>query len=208
MLLGLLFDSPVFVTNFGNDLGNIELDATLDENHEWVAEVTTNPVEEGAPISDHVIEQSDRVTLRGFISNNPIASGFLIPQISTVQDVFNLLYDLIKLKEPVTVYTKLKVYTDMVLTRVTPGRNAGVGDALEFDAEFIHIRKVATQTVDVPKGVSAKKEAKTPASVGRKAEPAKDAGKKQAETVNLSGTAATTSGAVRKPSSTLSRIFQ
>jgi hypothetical protein len=184
MLLGLLFDSPVFITKFGNSLGNIELDANLEENHEWVAEATSNPVEEGAPITDHVIEQSDKIRIHGFISNNPVTSGFLVSQISNVQDVFNLLYDLIKLKEPITVYTKLKVYTDMILTHVSVPKAPGVGDAVEFDAEFIHIRKVATQTVDVPKGVSAKKDAKTPAAVGRKAEPAKDAGKKQATTVD------------------------
>jgi hypothetical protein len=194
-MLGLLFDSPVFITKFGNSLGNIELDANLEENHEWVAEATSNPVETGAPITDHVIEQSDKIRIHGFVSNNPITSSFFTAQISKVQDVFNLLYDLIKLKEPITVYTKYKTYTDMVLTHVNIPKAPQVGDAVEFDAEFMHIRKVATQTADVPKGISAKKTGKSTAALGKKAEPTKDAGNKQGQTTTP------------KPSSTLSRIF-
>jgi hypothetical protein len=194
-MIGLYFGGQWFQTAFGNLYGNIELDAALDENHEWSAEATSNPVEVGAPVTDHVIDQSDKLKIRGFVTDTPLTSSPSLPQISRSQDVVDLLYELIKLKEPMTVYTKHKIYDDMVLTNVTIPRAAGVGEAIEFSAEFINIRKVATQMVDVPDGINPKKDKKADAATGKKTEPQKDGGKKQAQTVE-------------KPSSTLSRVLK
>ena len=212
-MIGLFFGGQWFQTAFGNQYGNIELDAALDENHEWSAEATSNPVEEGAPVTDHVIEQSDKLKIKGFVTDTPLTASQSVGQISRSQEVFDLLYKLIKLKEPMTVYTKHKIYDDMVMTNVTIPRAAGVGAAIEFSAEFINIRKVATQMVDVPDGISPKKEAKAGGAKGstaKKAEPKKNGGKKQVQTVQKS----TTSGGkgqattAQKPSSTLGRILK
>lgn len=219
-MIGLYFGGQWFQTAFGNLYGNIELDAVLDENHEWSAEATSNPVEVGAPITDHVIDQSDKLKLRGFVTDAPLnlsqsISGFFNSGSTgnRTQGVFDLLHQLLKLKEPMTVYTKHRIYEDMVLTNVTIPRSAGVGEAIEFSAEFINIRKVATQMVDVPDGISPKKEAKAGGAKGstaKKAEPKKNGGKKQVETVQKS----TTSGGkgqattAQKPSSTLARILK
>lgn len=200
-MLGLFFGGKTFKTGFENSLGNIELDANLEEGHEWSAEVTTNPVEFGSPVADHIIEQPDRIKIRGFVTDSPLNASAsilglfnLTPVENKTQPVFDLLNALIKSKEVITVYTKYQIYTDMVLTSVTIPRAPNVGEAIEFTAEFIHIRKVSTQMVDVPPGINQKKEAKSNKALGRKTDPSKNAGKKQPETVT-------------KPSSTLSRIF-
>lgn len=201
-MIGLYFGGQWFQTAFGNQYGNIELDATLDEGHEWSAEATSNPVEEGAPVSDHVIEQSDKLKIKGFVSDTPIVLSQSVSGVvnggevgNRTQAVFDLLHQLIKAKEVVTVYTKHAIYDNMVLTNVNIPRAPGQGEAIEFVAEFINIRKVATQMVDVPPGISAKKDKKGDAATGKKAEPQKDGGKKQAQIVE-------------KPSSTLSRVFK
>ena len=201
-MIGLYFGGQWFQTAFGNQYGNIELDAALDENHEWSAEATGNPVEEGAPVADHVIEQSDKLKIRGFVTDTPLTISQSVQGIvnsgqvgNRTQAVFDLLHQLIKLKEPMTVYTKHKIYDEMILTNVNIPRTAGVGEAIEFSAEFINIRKVATQMVDVPDGINPKKDKKADAATGKKTEPQKDGGKKQPETVT-------------KPSSTLSRVLK
>ena len=193
-MLGLFFGGQKFQSMFGNQYGNIELDAVLDENHEWSADVTSNPVEDGAPVTDHVIEQADKLTIRGVVTDAPLnASSSILGFIgggsadNKTQTVFDLLDTLIKKREVLTVYTKHKTYSDMVLTNVTIPRSASVGEAIEFRAEFIHIRKVATQTVDVPAGVSAKPEAKAGGAggaVSKKASATKATGKKQATQAN------------------------
>ena len=193
-MLGLFFGGQKFQSMFGNQYGNIELDAMLDESHEWSAEATSNPVEEGAPVTDHVIEQADKLTIRGIVTDAPLnASSSILGFIgggsadNKTQSVFDLLNTLIKKREVLTVYTKHKTYDDMVLTSVTIPRSASVGEAVEFRAEFIHIRKVATQTVDVPDGVSAKPEAKAGGAggaVSKKASATKASGKKQATKAN------------------------
>lgn len=204
-MIGLYFGGQWFQTAFGNLYGNIELDAVLDENHEWSAEATSNPVEVGAPVTDHVIDQSDKLKIRGFVTDTPLNLSQSVSELvnsgnvgNRTQAVFGLLHQLIKLKEPMTVYTKHRIYDDMVMTNVTIPRSAGVGEAIEFSAEFINIRKVATQMVDVPDGISPKKDAKAGGASGstaRKAEPTKDAGRRQPATV-------------QRPSSTLSRVFE
>ena len=193
-MLGLFFGGQKFQSTFGNQYGNIELDAMLDESHEWSAEATSNPVEEGAPVTDHVIEQADKLSIRGVVTDAPLnASSSILGFIgggsadNKTQSVFDLLNTLIKKREVLTVYTKHKTYDDMVLISVTIPRSASVGEAVEFRAEFIHIRKVATQTVDVPDGVSAKPGAKAGGAggaVSKKASATKASGKKQATKAN------------------------
>lgn len=198
-MIGLYFGGQWFQTTFGNSYGNIELDAVLDESHDWQADATMNPVEEGLPVTDHIIEQPDKLKIRGFVTETPLVASESVRGAKSVpwaesitQPVFDLLRELIKKRELITVYTKYRIYDDMVLTNLTIPRSAATGEAIEFTAEFVHIRKVATQTVDVPDGISAKKDKKSDASVGKKSEPQKDAGKKQPE--------------VKKPSSVLARM--
>lgn len=187
-MVGLFFGGTQFITTFGNQFGNIELDANLEEAHEWTAQATENPVEEGAPISDHVIEQSDKLRISGFITDAPlVASQSITGSIgisdagSRTQPVFDLLYTLIKKREPIVVYTKHAVYSDMVLTTVNIPRTPGVGEAIEFNAEFIQIRKVATKLVDVPVGISQKADGKAGAPVQKKAQAPKYKGKTETE---------------------------
>jgi hypothetical protein len=187
-MIGLYFGGGVFRASFGNVLGNLELDATMDESHEWTAEATSNPVEEGSPVTDHIIEQPDKLKLRGVVTDAPTVlsntAADLIGSLvgSRSQDAFELLRAIIKQREPVTVYTKHRIYPDMVLTSLNIPRTPTDGEAIEFTAEFIHLRKVATQIVDVPPGISAKDGAKASAALVRKTQPSKDNGRKQAET--------------------------
>lgn len=189
-MLNLFFGGEQFKTSFGNDFGNVELDANIDESHEWQADPTTNPVETGADVTDHVIEQADKITIRGFVTDAPLNGiiGNIISSINNIigqgeqrtKAVFDLLYRLIKEKQPMTVVTKYHIYTDMVLTGVTIPRNAATGEAIEFVATFQNIRLVSTQMVDVPSGISEKKDAKADQATQRGAEPQKKSGQVQA----------------------------
>jgi hypothetical protein len=51
----------------------IEIDSCLDENHDLPNVVTSHPVEEGSPITDHVRPDPDTVSLRCYVSNTPLS---------------------------------------------------------------------------------------------------------------------------------------
>lgn len=208
-MIGLFFGGKKFKTDFGNDFGNIELDANLEENHEWSVEATTNPVEYGAPVTDHVIENADKLRIRGFVSDATMDSLFSakgFAQISGLfngkkvasrtQAVFDTLKKLIKSRQPVTVYTKHDIYFDMIITDITIPRSPSNGEAIEFTVDFLHIRKVRTKKVEVPKGIGEKKDQKAGKSTQKKAETAKDAGKKEPEKKLVSGAKALKSGGI------------
>jgi len=51
---------------------SIHVDAVISESVTVSAEVTTDPVEKGAAITDHVIPNPDTWTIQGFVSNHPL----------------------------------------------------------------------------------------------------------------------------------------
>jgi hypothetical protein len=162
---------------------SIDLDATLDEAHEWSNEVTSNPVETGAPVTDHVIEKPDKLSITGLITNSPLHGSLAgqyfggETQSQRIQTVFEAIYDLTKRRETVTVYTRHAVYNNMVIQSVNIPRSASIGEAIEFKMELVHIRMVSTQMVTLPPGISAKPAAKSTAAVAKKTEPQKTTGK-------------------------------
>lgn len=200
--VGVLFKGS-FSPSIAGQLGNIEFDAVVNEEHEWTADATSNPVEDGAPVSDHIIEQADRIKIRAVISDTPLrtstSADAAMAEGDITQPAFDLIRRLMKARELVTVYTRFLTYENMAVTDVSIPRSSRSDGALEMDISLVHIRTVATETVDVPPGISAKKEAKKGGKKGataKKSEPTKPAGKKQA-------TATTKPAAASKPTSAL-----
>lgn len=50
----------------------IRFDATTSEEYEFSALITEHPVETGADVADNIRKQARRITLEGFVSNEPI----------------------------------------------------------------------------------------------------------------------------------------
>jgi hypothetical protein len=189
MSIGILIDIGQSITSVYSDVISFDFDVTQDEAHEWTNDVTQFPVEIGSPITDHIQPLPDKVTLSGMITNSAIGENALA-EINggddRVQNAFELL---LKLKEDrilLTVYTKHKIYTDMALKSVNLPRDASIGDSIKFKMEFVNVRLVDTQTVDVPDGISRKLDKKTGDDVKKKTEPPKAAGKVEPKPVEKS----------------------
>lgn len=191
MSIGILFDSRKSPTRFFNGIISIDLDVTLNESHDWTNEVTSNPVELGSPVTDHIQPNSDKLSISGMITDHPIDRG-LIEQFqfnidaglysARMQTHFDWLYFLARNREPITVYTRYKNYSDMAISSVNIPRDVGIGEALQFNIEFVNIRLVSTQTVPVPAGISKKLDKKSGGDVQKKAQPKADNGKKDVKT--------------------------
>lgn len=146
--------------------GVLEVDTLEQETHEWNRDVTESPVENGSPIADHVIQQPLKLTITGFISNAPV-TGFLEGAVSLVTDGFSSenrvqaaidkLYSFYASKELVTIYTRYKLYQNMLITNISIPRRPEDGDAIQFTIDATEVRIVSTATTKLPEGVGAKK---------------------------------------------------
>jgi hypothetical protein len=185
-MIGFYYGGPNASTKIFGSIASLDFDATLDELHDWKNEVTQNPVETGSPITDHIIEKSDKLRLQGVITNSPLRGEFAGQYFGgetaspRIQTTFEAIRTLKQSKEVIVVYTKHAIYTDMVIESVSIPRNAQIGEEVQFTMELVNIRFVSTQMVKLPPGISAKKAAST---VGNKAEAQKSQGNQ--ETKNL-----------------------
>ncbi len=119
-------------------------DVTLSERPSFTSQLTTNPIEAGSLINDHVIDNPDTLFLEGIISDSKVKI------LSGVQDIIERgfgstarsknAFDFIKqLKENhtvVTVVSGLTCYNNMVITSFTPLRNPTTGKALRFSMQL------------------------------------------------------------------------
>lgn len=112
-------------------IGGIELDAVLSETHVNQVRLTKNPIELGADITDHSIVEAKRINIVAQVSDNPLGSaafGQIIDLVtglfgtSTTQNItrsnaaYAAIVQLMEIREPIEIQTKLKLYSDMIIT--------------------------------------------------------------------------------------------
>ncbi|HCA7853724.1 hypothetical protein P0227_07150 [Enterobacter cloacae] len=167
-VLGFLWNSSGDSTFRLNDpsVGNLEFDTLDQETHEWTRDVTMNPVENGSPISDHIIRQPKKITVAGMISNAPV-TGVLTQAASALDSGFDgedrvntaikLLDSLYLSNELVTIYTKNYTYENMLIQGINIPRSVDDGDAVNFTIDAVQANIVSTATTEVPPGVGVRK---------------------------------------------------
>ena len=161
-MIGFYYSGQNSGTKVFGGITSIDFDATLDELHDWRNEVTQNPVESGSPVTDHVIEKSDKLKLTGTITNSPLRGEFAGQYFGgdnespRIQTAFDAIRELFKSRDVVVVYTKHAIYTDMVIESVSIPRNAQIGEEVQFTMELVNVRFVETQLVKLPPGIGKK----------------------------------------------------
>lgn len=138
-------------------IGSVTIDASVSETHSDTSDVTENPVEQGAKITDHVQIKPKQLTIQGVISDTPINFAFVdnvAGAINTVKsylggttrsiDAYNRLVDIQRKRDPITVITGLRVYSNMILQNISVNRTATTGKAVHFTAELREIRIAGT----------------------------------------------------------------
>lgn len=136
-----------FLTKRQSKIGSLTIEATLSENHAMTATVTRFPVEGGVIVSDHIVNDPEKITLECFISNTPMSGE---PD-NFAQNAFDQLNIMFQAKELLDVVTQYKIYTDMAITDISVPRNNRTGQAIIFTVDLVKIRKVQSTTVEVYK---------------------------------------------------------
>lgn len=140
--------SLVFGIDQRSRIGALTLDALLTEDTELNAHVTEFPVEEGAPISDHIADAGERLALSGTVSGAGISlfSAGGRSKLMAAKEAIRLIHEQ---RLPVTIVTGMDVYTDMGMVNVRISRSSNL-EALTVDCEFRKIRKVQIREADIP----------------------------------------------------------
>lgn len=127
----MAFENLFIRTN--KNLAGIQLDAVLSESHDNIIRVSKNPVELGADITDHAIIEPKRINLLAQVSDTPLGLAAGSEIIDSVTGLFgtstegnitrsnaayNSLIQLMELREPIEVQTKLVLYSNMLISRI------------------------------------------------------------------------------------------
>jgi hypothetical protein len=182
--VGILFKDGKATASFESDLVSIEFDANLSEGHSWSNDITSNPVERGVDVTDHIREIPDQVTLVGFVTNTPFLDNEDGNTITNddedrVQAVVDRLRQIRAERSTVLIFTKYVLYEDMGIKSVDFTRDASNTNSVIFTVQFQNIKFAETQTVNVPAGISKKLDKKAGDGTQKKTEPQKAGGAKQ-----------------------------
>lgn len=137
-----------FPTGTRSSVGLLELDVLMTESNELSAKATEYAVEEGSPISDHIVLESERLKLSGWVTPSNVmlmtADGRpkLIEAKATMRRIMTA-------RETVTVTTGMDTYVDMVVEDCSIGRN-NEGDKLTVDMSLVQIRKTTLRREAIP----------------------------------------------------------
>lgn len=156
-------------------IGGFYIDAAVREEHTLQNEITAHPVPEGADITEHIRRKPSPIRIEGVVSDTPIGDVALLRSDTVLpsREALEHLERIFAAKEPVTVVTGLKTYTDMLPEQLTIPRDSSTGEALAFSlqlvpAVFAQVGRVQVEVADprgksrVNRGNKATKAAETP----------------------------------------------
>lgn len=104
------------------NIGGYFPDVVLREDHEESAQITQHPVQTGANISDHAFDLPARLTLEIGVSDvmQSFYGGQFTSGSSRSVNAYKTLLELKSKRQPITVVTRLKKYTNMLIQRISP----------------------------------------------------------------------------------------
>lgn len=137
-----------FIFKKGNFIGEIELDVIVNESAEADSDITSNPIENGADVNDHIIIKPMIFSITGIVSNTKV-KPFPISQISTftsdstpAADAWEALLELQASRTPFTWVSNLKAYDNVVIKNIRESQDKDTSNSLYFTAnlkEFIYV---------------------------------------------------------------------
>ena len=130
--------------SFGNlfvvlsSIGDIEVDASLNENHLIPARVTRNPIEDGSMYADNIILDPIVLNITARVSDASMIP--LVPSFGSKSlDAYNGLVELQSAKEIIEVVTGIRSYQNMYLERISVPRASTDGNSLRFEMTISEI---------------------------------------------------------------------
>ena len=129
--------------------GQVCFDAVFKTSHASNVTLTTQPVQSGANIADHAYVEPDAVTLEIGMTDAAIDA-----EENHSVNMYALLRSIMEQREPVSLYTRLKSYTDMMIVAMSVDDDYTTSTALRASIMLQQLIMVDVATVSVQKTVS------------------------------------------------------
>lgn len=136
----------------GPSIGPVFFDAVFSTTHEANVTITTQPVEIGANIADHAYVEPDTVTMEIGMSDAFEDAGS-----NHSVNAYNMLRSVMEAREPISLYTRLKSYTNMMVVSISVTDDYTTSTALRASIMLQKILIVNVATVKVQQTVSSSK---------------------------------------------------
>lgn len=149
------------------DVAGIPVNVITQEQYIYQADITTNPIESGAKLTDHVILNPLKVSINFEVVNFPDMDQ---------KYVFGLLETMFKNRQTTTLLTRHKQLENMIMTGFQPTNSLPNWGGFRARAEFQQIGLVTVQTAKIsrkdasPNGASKKNVEKTATDSTKKGE--------------------------------------
>lgn len=147
-ILSLLFRNLAGARNLPSQVGLLTVDVTIEEGHEFGAEVTNWPIEGGALITDHVRLEPRSLTITGFVSDTPLNAVGLSLGRSRAASAFFILEQMWQARIPFVVVSQLRVYRNMVIESLSVPKARE--QAIRFTCKMREIEIVSGQNTLLP----------------------------------------------------------
>ena len=145
----------------GNVVDTIVFDATLKEEHTFDADVTEHGVEAGSAVNDNVRAKPDTLKLEVLVTDYPLSTKGSgtggAAELGRANKVLEALHQLRTDGTRVFVQTSVRSYENLVVKTASTSKDKPVSGALRIVINFIEVREVRTETVQVKTVATAKK---------------------------------------------------
>ena len=138
----------------GNFIAEIELDVIVSESVQTSSTITSNTVENGADVNDHIIINPMSFSMTGVVSDTKvqILGGLntldsFTRQTSPSQDAWEELLELQANRIPFTLITNLKAYDNVVLENLSVLQDKDSSNSLNFTANLKEIIFVGNEVL-------------------------------------------------------------
>lgn len=164
------------VIAFSSAVGPVPLDVILSERHGSSIEITGNPIETGAEVNDHAYVKPKELTLE--VADRSAAASHAA------------LVSLQEAREPFTIVSGLRVYTNMLIQSIDADRDKDTSRILRARVSCREVIIVSTSSATSPTGASQDRSRAAPGSSGarRAATPSRDLSSGSAAADRASGT--------------------
>ena len=153
-------------------LGEIVVDAFINETHTFSSEITEDPIESGGTIVDHVYQMPFSLSIEGIISNTPMSligltvfdsvdRYFKDESNNFASNAFAKIEDVFKRREAISIATSLKTYDNMVLESLSVERGGGQQESLRFSCTARQIKLAHHHLIKINEAPKRKSSTKT-----------------------------------------------